>query len=151
MKKEIIVELESLEEATSSFNSNLLSQELDDYFFQNCFEQKKDFKLVIKGISKQEEQLILTNLIHNYYIQKEDILKKQDQRYDRKRLLLFIVGILFLIISYYLESIMSDILSVATWVVMWESIYDLLFTNLERKSYYRMYKKLATCDIIFED
>lgn len=150
MKKEIIVKLSSLEDATSHFNSSILSQELDDYLSQQAvFCKKNTITLIITGISNSEEQMILNNLIHDYYRKKAMLFKKKDQRDDIKRILLLVIGTLLLIVTSILKSFVSEIILVASWVAIWESVYDLFFVNPERKSTYHIYQKLANCKIVY--
>ena len=65
--------------------------------------------------------------------------------------MLLVLGNLFVILNqifgiYFLKEIML----VAAWVVIWETIYDFLFKSNDRKNTRKMYKSLINAIVEFD-
>lgn len=60
-----------------------------------------------------------------------------------------LLGIILIIISEQFTSFLSELFLIAGWVVVWEMVYDILFTGIKRKRDLKIVKKLATCEISF--
>ena len=50
--------------------------------------------------------------------------------------------------SKQFTNIVSEIFLIAGWVIIWEIIYDILFSEIKRKRKAKIYKALATSNII---
>ena len=61
----------------------------------------------------------------------------------------FLLGIILIIISEQLTLFLSELFLIAGWVVIWEVVYDILFTGIKRKRELKIAKKLSTCEINF--
>ena len=149
--KTINIKLKDIEDATNPFNESFLNEELDNYITNNChhLEAKEKIILNVNNLSKEEEQEKLVNLIHNHYQNKVSRLNKIDKYDDYFRLILILLGIILIIISEQFTSLLSELFLIAGWVVVWEAVYDILFTGIKRKRDLKVCKKLATCKIIF--
>lgn len=147
----ININLKSIEDATNEFNDKLLSSNLDTYILENSkhTRNKERISLTISNISSKKEQNDLINLIHSHYLKKVIQLKKIDHYDDYFRLLLLLLGIILIIISEQLTLFLSELFLIAGWVVIWEVVYDILFTGIKRKRELKIAKKLSTCEINF--
>ncbi len=151
--EKIEINLESLEEATNKFNHKILSNELDSFIENKALHTlpSESILLIINGLSNTKDQEKLTKLIHTYYQTKVKQLKKIDQYDDYIRLILLLLGIVLIIISEQFASFLSELFLIAGWVVVWEVVYDILFTGIKRKRNLKTAKKLAICQLNFID
>lgn len=149
----ITINLKSMEDAINKFNENVLNEELNNYIINSCshLHSKEKIELNIDGISNKEEQKKLENLIHSHYQTKVKQLNKIDKYDDYFRLILLLLGIVLIIISEQFTLFLSELFLIAGWVVVWEVVYDIVFTGIKRKRDLNLYKKLNTCKINFLD
>ncbi|MCM1053194.1 MAG: hypothetical protein NC483_04405 [Ruminococcus sp.] len=128
--------------AVNTFNKNQLSEELHNYIINNCYftSIKNKITLNIKGINNIEEQEKIKEVIHSYYQNKYNILKRIDNMDNYIRFIMFIIGIIAILISKELDKIFSEIFLIAGWVIIWEIIYDILFNELKRKKMLKFIK-----------
>ena len=126
--KTININLKSIEDATNEFNDKLLSSNLDTYILENSKHTR----------NKERISLTISN-----------ISSKIDHYDDYFRLLLLLLGIILIIISEQLTLFLSELFLIAGWVVIWEVVYDILFTGIKRKRELKIAKKLSTCEINF--
>ena len=68
----IKIKLKNLNEATASFNEEILNNELDNYHTSSCkhISSKERISLLIKDFTNKEDQINLINLIHSHYLHK---------------------------------------------------------------------------------
>ena len=76
-------------------------------------------------------------------------LNKIDKYDDYFRFLLLLLGIILIIISEIFSALLSELFLIAGWVVIWEVVYDILFTGIKRKQKLKIAQKLSTCEISF--
>lgn len=146
----IKIKLENLVDATNKYNQELLSEELNNYITQNChIHPKERIEIKINGLTKKEDQEKIKKLIHYHYQNKVKQLNKIDKYDDYFRLILLLLGIILIIISEQFTSLLSELFLIAGWVVVWEMVYDILFTGMKRKRDLKLMKKLAICEITF--
>ena len=74
---------------------------------------------------------------------------KIDKIDDYFHLILMIVGIVAIILSEKIVSLLSELFLIAGWVVIWEILYDIIFNDIKRRRTIRIYKELARCKINF--
>ena len=149
--EKVNIKLEKIEDARNPFNEALLNDELDNYIVNNCkhISSKEIITLNINSLTKKEEQEQLLTLIHNHYQNKVNQLNKIDKYDDYFRLILLSLGIILIIISEQFTSLLSELFLIAGWVVVWEVVYDILFTGIKRKRDLKLCKKLSLCKIEF--
>ncbi len=148
----IELEINNIENAKNNFNSNTISDSLNQYLISN-FEYKSlrnnKISLQIKGIQNKNEQIFLTDLIHNYYQEQEKLYSKIDTIDNYFRLIFSIVGIIAIIISQKFTTFLSELFLITGWFIIWEIIDDILFKENERKRKKKIYKSLANAKINF--
>lgn len=149
--KKINITINNLDSATNEFNNEVLNNELDNYITTSSLHTlpKERITLNINGLTNPQEQEQLIKLIHIHYQNKVKQLNKIDKYDDYIRIILLLLGILLIIISEQFTVLLSELFLIAGWVVVWEIIYDILFTGIRRKRDLNLYKKLATCEIEF--
>ena len=90
-----------------------------------------------------------TNKNHGIYVYKNYI--KLDKFDDWYRFLLLILGVLFVTLNQIFEIyFLKEIMLVAAWVVIWETVYDFLFKGSGRKIKSKMYKSLINAIVEFD-
>lgn len=149
--EKIKITLENLDNAVSQFNNEVLNDELDRYITNARLHalHKERIILNVNGLSNSKEQEQLIKIIHTHYQNKVKQLNKIEKYDDYFRIILILLGILLIIISEQFTSFLSELFLIAGWVVVWEVVYDILFTSIKRKRDLKLYKKLATCEIEF--
>lgn len=125
--------------------SNNLSKELINYLIKETKYVKDDItiEVTIKFKVDNLEEFIKEGLIktHNNY-------KKIDKIIDNKQLIFFIVGLTFLVISTLVkQNIIKEVILIAGWVAIWDSI-DMSFNDAnELKLNSRVIKKILNSEI----
>lgn len=147
MKIEINITNEN--ELLNIYNKNIISETLDNYLITSLEHRslKEDITINITGTKNE----FIKSIITNYYEEKYLYLKKIDKLDNYIRLTLFLIGILAIFISKQFTNIVSEIFLIAGWVIIWEIIYDVLFSEIKRKRKARIYKTLANAKIILKD
>lgn len=149
--EKIKIKLENLDSATNKYKNEVLNSELDNYIINANLHKlpKERIILYISGLPNNKEQEQLIKLIHIHYQNKVKQLNKIDKNDDYIRIILLLLEILLIIISEQFTVLLSELFLIARWVVVWEIVYDILFTGVRRKRDLKLYKKLATCEIEF--
>ena len=133
-------------ELLNIYNKNIISETLDNYLITSLEHRslKEDITINITGTKNE----FIKSIITNYYKEKYLYLKKIDSLDNYIRLVLFLIGVLSIFISKQFTNIVSEIFLIAGWVIIWEIIYDILFSEIKRKRKAKIYKALATSNII---
>jgi len=148
----IEVQIKNKNDIISSYNDKMLCEEFHNYILNNCKLHKiSDITLNINSNLSELELKEVTNLIHNYYQDLSIKAKKLDCYDDYLRLIIFFLGILFIILSHFFKMFFSEVLLIIGWVLIWEIIYDIFFSQIRRKRNAKIYEKLATSKIIFKE
>lgn len=149
----INIDINTLEELENSFNKKHINRDLEEYFMEcaKLMPRGGKIELKINGNLNPNEQDNATNLIHGYYKEEFKQYHLIDKYDDYVRIVLLILGIVFIIISEHLIDVLSELFLIAGWVVVWEIIYDLIFTGFKRKKTKSIYQKLSKCEISFSD
>jgi len=136
-------------ELLNIYNKNIIAETLDNYLITSLEHRslKEDITINITGTKNE----FIKSIITNYYEEKYLYLKKIDKLDNYIRLTLFLIGILAIFISKQFTNIVSEIFLIAGWVIIWEIIYDVLFSEIKRKRKARIYKTLAKAKIILKD
>lgn len=147
MKIEINITNEN--ELLNIYNKNIISETLDNYLITSLEHRSLKENITINITGTKNE--FIKNIITNYYKEKYLYLKKIDSLDNYIRLVLFLLGVLSIFISKQFTNIVSEIFLIAGWVIIWEIIYDVLFSEIKRKRKARIYKTLAKAKIILKD
>jgi len=150
----INIELKNLEIALNEYNKDIISENLDNYLIYSLNNQKlinKNIIINIKGIYNKEEQEHLKNVLINYYQNKTSFFNKIDSVDNIIRFILGIVGAIIILISHEFNFLLSELFLIAGWVIIWEIVYDLLFNEIKRKRKKKVYSKLSSSIITFNE
>lgn len=147
MKIEINITNEN--ELLNIYNKNIISETLDNYLITSLEHRSLKENITINITGTKNENI--KNIITNYYKEKYLYLKKIDTLDNYIRLVLFLIGVLSIFMSKQFTNIVSEIFLIAGWVIIWEIIYDVLFSEIKRKKKARIYKTLSNAKIILKD
>ena len=136
-------------ELLNIYNKNIISETLDNYLTTSLEHRSLKENITINITGTKNENI--KNIITNYYKEKYLYLKKIDSLDNYIRLVLFLIGVLSIFMSKQFTNIVSEIFLIAGWVIIWEIIYDVLFSEIKRKRKARIYKTLAKAKIILKD
>lgn len=144
------IEIKNIDDALNKFNSNEISNELNNYITDMSLKGFKNIKeLNIKCNLTKKEKEELEEIIHNYYKNLAKDLNYIDKHDNHIQIILFLLGLLLILISKETTSFLSEVLLIAGWVFVWEMLYDVLFNQIKRKRKAYIYKNLAKCKINF--
>jgi hypothetical protein len=87
-------------------------------------------------LTQEEKKRLITIIKSHYglaYFQKQKILKNN----KKKSILFFVIGVLFLLLSSLINeygSLLKEVISIAGWVAVWETVSVVLFDNFKIKN-----------------
>ena len=137
----------------TSIDDNIL-----DYITNEAYNIPFKYKIVIEFYSddlSEEEKNKINKIIRNYYIMKisnKDSIIKINLI---KALFFMLFGVLMVIYSFlggnFLGGIYQEVISVISWVLLWEGIDILALSNSSEKIEKKNFKQLYYSEIIFSD
>lgn len=101
-----------------------------------------------------EEKDKLTNIIRSHYGLASSLRQKVLKTNQLKAFIFFIIGTLFLLLSYSTTnygSLVKDILSIAGWVAVWETVSVLLFDAIKIRANKSTIDRLYNAKIEFKE
>ena len=156
MNKIISINIKSKGDYVSKFNDNILSKELSDYIIDECKGYPLDSNIHIeitsdyKMDSLEKEKIVDmiranfgTDISESIYFRKKNII------IDFILILFGILSLIFYMISYNI-AILSEVILVLSWLLIGESVYNLLFTGIINKVDIERKRKITNCEIIFK-
>ena len=151
--KMINIDINKLEELENKFNGKHINKDLDEYIMEcaKLIPSKRKIILNINSKLNKNEKEMVSNLIHQYYEEKLKQYHIIDKYDDYLRIILLLLGIICILLSETFIDLLSELFLIAGWVVVWEVIYDLIFTGFKRKKIKGIYQKLSRCEISFSD
>lgn len=149
------INVDSIDDIFNKFDSNDISDDLAIYIENRCSRVKKqemqiDIITKEKLDSKDKEKVVIAIRSHfgletKYNI--EDIKMRKIIN-----VILFLIGIFILIFKNLLPLIntITDIADILAWVIMWESVYNLMFRDTQSDIKIDRAKKISNCQIKFK-
>ncbi len=104
-------------------------------------------------IEKKERDKI-ANIIRSNYGLASSLRQKKLQSNKLKALIFFVIGSLFLLLSYSTTnygSLIRDILSIAGWVAIWETVNAILLDNFKMRNNKYAVDRLYNAKIVFKE
>lgn len=103
-------------------------------------------------ISEKEKEKLLS-IIRSHYGLEYSLKQKTLMINQLKALVFFLIGTIFLILSnaVHFSKLLTDILSIAGWVSMWETLSILLFDSIKSKTNKTNIDRLYNAKIIFKE
>ena len=143
----INIDINKLEELENKFNGKHINKDLDEYIMEcaKLIPSKRKIILNINSKLNKNEKEMVSNLIHQYYEEKLKQYHIIDKYDDYLRIILLLLGIICILLSETFIDLLSELFLIAGWVVVWEVIYDLIFTGFKRKKIKGISQKLSRC------
>lgn len=133
------INIKNKEDYKNTYNENELSSELKQYILDHVKSKntKQNIKLDITTDFKMDEKeaLNLTYMIRRAFgLDVSEIMNISKKR-SLKSLFAFILGTIFLLIYSFVpkQYVVTEIILIIGWVLIWESTYNFLFKNIETK------------------
>jgi len=156
VKNVIKINIKKKEDYVSKFNDDILSKEISEYILEECksFNIKEDFNIMISSDYDMNdlEKNKIVDMIRTYFgVEISELISKR-----RKTIYMDIITVLlavFALIVYLIISdvpILSEFILVFSWVLIWESAYNLIFGSITNKMDIIRRKKITNCKILFK-
>lgn len=147
--KTITIDIWEDDDLYEKFNDEVLSKELADYILRQYkksrVEEKVTLDLNIHYKINEKDQVRIRKLIVDYY-ERKIIESKNEAHYSNQIIaIIMAAAVIFITLSYMVIpiGILYDIILIAGWVMGWEAIYQLFFSNMSFRMLRRRYKHLA--------
>ena len=155
--REIIeITLKDRDSYRNPFNENKLSSELGEYILQECkgisYHKDIEIKIHLKFDMERLEKIKLINMIRSNY---SDDINENTMRFNNlitRNVLLFFCGLIFVLLSVVTRNespVISEIILIIGWVVVWEVVYFIFFSDYPKRMYIRRLKQLTNSKITF--
>lgn len=161
MKKKLDIEVDISEKKyfVSKYNENTLAPELKDYLLNEIIGSDINTKININIDAKfdltEEEKEHYKKLIIREFKDDSDEIQYEIEQGNIKKITLSLIGISFLIASYFFSHIMGEILEeilmVFGWVVLWEVAYAIFFTDASRRRKIKRNKQIINANIKYKE
>lgn len=156
MKNRIDVYLQEKESYINQFHKERISPELSDYILEECknLSLKETFEIHIhsKEFNKEEQLHFVDMLRQNYGVDIQELnLIAEKSKLMSLSCILMGIFILFFYILIDIVPVLSEIVLIIAWVLIWEGVYNLLFDGMKNRIQIKRLKKLTRCKIIFEE
>jgi len=158
MKKEYKIHIDISEKKLfyEEFDDELFSKELSDYIMRriNKIPLRGNVRLEFESSNlTDEERKKFKRKFKDYYQSLLDDNKIFSNMCLIRNLFMIIVGILLIACNYYFstsfEPILLEIVMIIGWVMIWEVVYDFLFSNNRRRYEVKRIKQLLKAKIVF--
>ncbi len=142
----------------SKYNDDVIDPELSSYImnFMIGTDTSRPVEFIIdtkEDLTKEEENKY-EQVIRNEFKENIDEIDNEMRKSDVKKVIISILGIVFISISYLIDAtlghILSQIFTVFGWVAIWEVAYGILFSDAKRKKMLKRYKQLYVSNISFK-
>lgn len=141
------------------FNNNKLSDDLGNYIYGQSlsYKIKEEIKINIKTEFELngKEKNNLVDMIREYFglnIKETLIYYKYN---NFKKILLFILGIILICLSHFIEILndflISEVFLIIGWVAVWEVFDNILLVETKKKFKLERFRKLVKCKIYFDE
>lgn len=161
MKKKLDIEVDISEKKffVSKYNENTLAPELKDYLLNEIIGYDINTKININIDAKfkltDEEKEHYKKLIVKEFKESNDELEYEMELGNIKKLTLLLIGVSFVIASYFFAHIMGEILEeilmVFGWVALWEVAYAIFFTDASRRRKIKRNNQIIHANIKYKD
>lgn len=134
-----------------------LNEELAEHI-KNHAEAKKEalplvIRFILRGEAKNLERRVIEETVFNYYARQSAKLLK---RYKRNFAVTFLLGAIGVILLFFLillktvlngMPVLSEVIDIAAWVFLWESVDKGFFEKVGLRSEFRMLERFANAKI----
>lgn len=156
MNNVIKINIKRREDYTSKFNDNILSKELSDYILEECrgYPLKSNVSIEITSeydMDDLEKEKIVDMIRNNFGTEISEMLfyRQRSIVIDFLTSILGVIALVFYLVSSDIP-VLSEFILVFSWVLIEESVYNLIFTGVSNKISMERNRKLTNCEIIFK-
>lgn len=152
--EEVNIYIDNLDEIFNTFDNNDISDELALYIENRCTRLKNN-KMVIKFISEyevsKENQSKIINALRSHFGLEIKYNTLENKKRNIINLIIMLVGLLILLFKNILPltTTIFDIFDIFACFMIWESTYNLLFTDNESDIKIARAKKIISAKITF--
>lgn len=157
MSNVIKINIRKKEEYVSKFNDSILSKDLSNYIMEEYknINLKEDFYIEISSDCDMdgEERENITSMIRANFGTEISELMEYRRRTIIMDAIILILGIIALILYLFFIDIpiLSEFILVFSWVLIWESAYNLIFGGFSNRIDIARRKNLTNCKILFKE
>ena len=156
MNNIIKINIKKKDDYVSKFNDDILSKELSNYIIEEArdFPLKSNICIEVTSnydMDSGEKEKFINMIRTNFSNEIKEMLF-----YRKKNIIIdffmFIFGIISLIIYFISSSIpvLSEFILVFSWVLIWESAHNLIFSGFSNKVEIERKKMITNCMIVFK-
>lgn len=156
MENIIKINIKKKEDYVSKFNDDILSRELSNYIIDEykSFSIKDKFHIEVTSdyeMDEREKDNFVDMLRYNYGTEISEMISKRKRSVFMDIITLLLAGIALV---FYLFSsdvpILSEFILVFSWVLIWESMYNLIFGGFANKIDIERRRKITECKVLFK-
>ena len=156
MEKVISINIKKKEDYVSKFNDNILSRELSEYIMDEykSFDIRDNFHIEISSkynMNDDEKEKISSMIRANFGTEVSEMLTRRKRTIcmDFVTMAIAIIALVFYLIISDIP-ILSEFILVFSWVLIWESTYNLIFGRINKSINIERRTRLTSCKIIFK-
>lgn len=157
MKDSVIkINIKTRNDYISKFNDKILSKEISEYIMDECKVFPINSPIRIEVSSEYEmndtEKESFVNMIRNNFANEINEMLFYRKRNVVMDMFIFVLGIISLVIYLFSSNIpiLSEFILVFSWVLIWESSHNLIFSGFSNKIEIERKKMIRDCMIVFE-
>lgn len=156
MKKQIDIHLNNKEDYKNKYNENILSYELSNYILEETkgISTNKKIEFIISSdfeIDNKEKNNIVDMIRNSFGIDISEIISFSKKQLIAN-LLIFFIGLLFLLLYYVIEpKFISELTLILGWVFIGEAICNFLYHGVENKSKIKRRKQIINAKIFLKE
>lgn len=156
MENVIRINIKNKEDYVSKYNDDILSKDLSDYIMDEykSFNVKEDFHIEISSdydMGGSEKDKIVDMIRANFGTELSDLIDYRRRTIYMDAVIMFL-GVIALIFYLFSSNIpvLSEVILVFSWMLVGESLYNLIFTGFSNKIDMLRRKNLVNCKIVFK-
>ena len=156
MSNVIKINIKKKEDYVSRYNDDILSKDLSNYIIEEykTVNLKEDFYIEISSdydIGGSEKDKIISMIRANFGTEISELTEQRKKTIVMDAIIL-LFGIIALVIYLFCISIpvLSEIILVFSWILIWESAYNLIFGSFSNSLNITRIKRLTDLNIIFK-
>ncbi len=154
-KKEIVnIYVDEIDELFNKFDREDISDDLASYIEKRCSRAKN--KMIIKVHTKEmltdQEKTKIVDAIRSHFGLEIKYLSRDNESMNFVNEVYFIIGVLVILIDYLfpINEVINEIIDILGWFIIWESSFNLFFTDNEMDRKIDYAKKIIQAKVIFE-
>jgi hypothetical protein len=156
MRNIIKINIKKKDDYISKFNYNILSNELREYIMEECkgYSLNSDISIEVSSeydMDDMEKEKIVDMIRATFGTEISEMLifRKKNIIIDFLMILFGALSLIFYLLSSNIP-ILSEVILIFSWILIGESVYNLIFNGVSDKIMMERKRKLTNCEIIFK-